>query len=250
MNPVIAEDKGYEKMAHLYDFFATRPNVDFFYHYAKKTSQVLDIGAGTGRLALPLAERGIEVFCVEPSPAMRSVFKEKLDDRPHLKGKITLIPGDAHSFDYGRTFPLACLSAMFDHFLTDEERIASLTNIARHLEPAGTLVFDVFFGYMKDEELSTAGEAQAGDATYKRFVGGKVVGNVKKYLIVCEIHKQGKLIERIEQYSSAGITDYNTLHRLLTQSGFKVKQEFNDYEFTPYKQGDELLIVEAVKKGG
>jgi SAM-dependent methyltransferase len=245
---VTAEDKGYEKVAHFYDFFATRPNVEFFYHYAKKASQILDIGAGTGRLALPLAEKGIEVFCVEPSPAMRRVFEEKLGHSPHLEGKITLIPGEAHSFDYSRRFPVACLSATFDHFLTDEERIASLSNIARHLEPAGTLVFDVFFGYMKDEELSAAGEAQVGDMTYKRFVGGEVVGNIKQYLIVFEIHKKGKLIERIEQHSQAGIADYDTLHCLLTRIGFKVKQEFSDYERTPYKEGDELLVIEAVKK--
>lgn len=248
MNLVTAEDKGYEKAAHLYDLFDRKPNIDLFYHYAKKTGEALDVGSGTGRIALALADRGVKVACIEPSPSMRGVFERKLEDNPYLRQRITFVPGDASSFKIGRTFPYIYLSGVFDHFLTEVERIASLSNIACHLEPAGTLVFDVFFGYMKDEELSAAGKAQVGDVTYKRFVGGEVVANIKQYLIVFEIHKKGKLIERIEQHSQAGITDYDTLYRLLTRTGFKVMQEFNDYEFTPYKEGDELLVIEAVKK--
>ncbi|GAH96544.1 unnamed protein product, partial [marine sediment metagenome] len=33
-----------------------------------EAGEILDIGAGTGRIAIPLAEKGIKVFCIEPSP--------------------------------------------------------------------------------------------------------------------------------------------------------------------------------------
>ena len=62
--------EGYEKAAHLYDLFDKKENIEFFYQYAKDAGEILDIGAGTGRIAIPLAERGIKVYCVEPSPAM------------------------------------------------------------------------------------------------------------------------------------------------------------------------------------
>ncbi|MFX1249071.1 MAG: class I SAM-dependent methyltransferase, partial [Promethearchaeota archaeon] len=66
------EDKGYEKAAHLYDLFDTKKNIDFFYQYGKEAGKILDIGAGTGRIAIPLALKGIKVVCIEPSPAMRN----------------------------------------------------------------------------------------------------------------------------------------------------------------------------------
>ncbi len=149
----MSQGRGYEKAAHLYDLFDDKENVEFFHHYAAAAAaagEILDIGAGTGRIALPLAERGVRVYCVEPSPAMRRVFEEKLFQRPHLCNSVTLKAGDARSFDLGRTFPAAFLSGAFDHFLDDEERLASLRNIGRHLVAGGKLVFDVFLGLMRD----------------------------------------------------------------------------------------------------
>ena len=44
-----------------------------------------------------------------------------------------------------------------------------------------------------------------------------------------------------------GITDRESVHRLLDETGFSVRREWRDYDFTPYEAGDVLLIVEAVK---
>lgn len=100
---------GYEKAAHLYDLFDRKENIEFFYRYASAAGEILDIGAGTGRIAIPLAEQGVRVFCIEPSPAMRREFERKLTGRPDLSGNIHLAAGDAGTFDLGRTFPAAFL---------------------------------------------------------------------------------------------------------------------------------------------
>ncbi|MCK4397191.1 class I SAM-dependent methyltransferase [candidate division WOR-3 bacterium] len=88
-------DSGYEKCAHLYDLFDKKENIEFFLHYGLEAGEILDIGAGTGRIAIPLAEKGIKVFCIEPSPAMRREFLKKLSQRPELSENIILIEGDA-----------------------------------------------------------------------------------------------------------------------------------------------------------
>lgn len=241
-------DRGYEKTAHLYDLFGRKPNVDFYHRYAAKTGEVLDVGAGTGLVAVPLAERGIKVWCVEPSTAMLTRFGKKLDMNPSLRELITLIPADARGFHIPRSFDVCFSSATFDHFLSDDERVASLSNIARHLESGGRFVFDVFFGYMKDEELAPAGEVREGEFTYKRYVGGKVKGQVKEYLLVFEKYRGGELEARIEQESAAGITDRKTILDVLARTGFEVVSEYCDYEFTPYNVGDKLFVVEALKR--
>jgi SAM-dependent methyltransferase len=163
------ETTGYESSAHLYDLFDQKPNFEFFYHYAAQAGEILDIGAGTGRIALPLAEGDVRVTCIEPSPAMRL--------RPDLAARIRLFAADARSFDAGRTFPAAFLSGTFDHFLDDEERRSSLVNIARHLVPDGLLVFDVFLGLMVDSPLAPAGRATKGDREVRRLVGGRILPN-------------------------------------------------------------------------
>jgi len=240
---------GYEKSAHLYDVFDQKHNIEFFFHYASPVKKVLDIGAGTGRIALPLARRGVKVVCIEPSLAMRQEFETKLAQQPDLSAHIHLLAGTAGSFSLGRTFPVAFLSGSFDHFLDDEERISSLVNIARHLDRKGTLLFDVFLGLMGDSPLSPAGRVKVGTREYRRFVGGKVLpGHKKETQLVFETYEDGELIDRIEEISLVGITGRPGIHRVLAESGFTVREEWGDYDFTPYQEGDSLLIVEAVKR--
>jgi SAM-dependent methyltransferase len=240
---------GYERSAPLYDLFDAKENIDFFGHYAARAGQVLDIGAGTGRIAIPLAERGIRLVCVEPSPAMRAQFEEKLDQRPDLRDWITLVPADAASFRLEQTFAAAFLSGTFDHFLDHTERLASLQNIARHLEPSGTLVFDVFLGLMGDSPLTPAGRAQRKDREYRRFVGRRTLpGRRVQVELVFEIYQNNDLVERIEQESIAGVVSRDQVRDVLAQAGFSVRREFSDYDFTPFQEGDELLIVDAVSE--
>jgi SAM-dependent methyltransferase len=245
----MAHNGGYEKCAQLYDLFDTKENIEFFFRYASQAKEILDIGAGTGRLAIPLAERGVKVFCVEPSPAMRREFLKKLGQRRDFSEKVTLIAGDARSFDLGRTFPAAFLSGTFDHFLDDQERLSSLTNVNKHLDENGKLVFDLSLGSMKDTPLSPAGTAKKNNVEYRRFVGGKLLaGEKKEVILVFEIHQSGKLIERIEERSLVGIIDRDKLHPLLRKTGFEVRREFGSYDLANFRNGDSLLIVEAIKK--
>jgi len=218
-------------------------------HYGSQVKDILDIGAGTGRIAFPLAEKGVNVFCVEPSPAMRREFLKKLSARRDLLEHISLVEGDAMSFDLDRTFPAAFLSGSFDHFLDDEQRLSSLVNVNKHLESNGKLVVDVFFEMMKETPLSPAGIVKKGNLEYHRFVGGKLLpdGN-KETILTFEIYESGKLVERIEERSLVGIIDRKKLHHLLREAGFEVQGEFGNYDFAEFQDGDSLLIVEAVKK--
>lgn len=171
----MARDRGYEQVAHLYDLFDTKANIPFFGHYAARVDEILDVGAGTGRIAIPMAQKGTRVVCVEPSPAMRAELRRKLEAQPALGARICLVAADAASFQLGRELPAAFMSGSFDHLLSPTERFVSLRNIARHLLPGATLVFDVFVGLMRDRPLSAAGQVTAGGRDYRRFVATQVL---------------------------------------------------------------------------
>jgi hypothetical protein len=53
-------------------------------------------------------------------------------------------------------------------------------------------------------------------------------------------------VEQIEEEAIAGTVDRNQVHDLLAQAGFAVRREFSDYDFAPYRAGDDLLVVDAV----
>lgn len=240
---------GYEKVSHLHDIFDNKDNISFFLHYAEKKESILDVGAGTGRIAIPIAEGGIKVYCVEPSPAMCREFKRKISWKREIEDNIILINSDASSYKFRKVSPLVVLSGTFDHFLDDNERISALENIHRHMEPGGKLIFDVFIGLMKDSSLHPAGFVKDENLEYRRYTENRILPEgIMEVLLVYEIYENGRLIERVEQESSAGITNRDKIHALLERTGFKIDREFGDYKFTPFKEGDDLLIIEAIKK--
>ncbi|MGD8627483.1 MAG: class I SAM-dependent methyltransferase [bacterium] len=239
---------GYDRIAGIYDMFADRTAMDFYTRFGSGFGEVLDIGAGTGRIAIALARKGTRMISVEPSPSMAGQFRSRLDREPDLKSLITLIQSDAGSFDAGRIVPAAFMAGSFDHLLDDGERLKALSNIARHLEPGGRLIFEVWVGLMKDDPGSWAGEHRVGDITYKRRVGRKVMpdGTVRVELVF-NVFRGGKLVEKIEQRSRVGISTRDQLHRLLGRAGFEVTGEFGDYEGTPYEEGASILLLESVR---
>ena len=237
---------GYEKSARLYDLFDSKENLAFFLSYAARYQEILDVGAGTGRIAIPLAEEGALAVCVEPSEAMRRVFERKLARKPHLQDRIELVPADAVTFDLARTFPVATMSGVFDHFLDREQRLAALRNIVQHLNPGGLLIFDVFLGMLGSAPLSPAGRAEAGGCEYRRFVAREVLPEARVQVrLVYETWRGGELVERLEEVSFVGITSREEIHLLLDRVGATSVSEFAAYDRTPYRDGDDLLIIEA-----
>lgn len=237
---------GYSHSAHLYDFFDKKENLHFFRNYVAEVGSVLDIGAGTGRIALPLIESGFHVTAVEPSSAMIQQLQDKVEKKPQLRPLIKIIHGTAAAFDLPDRFPLAILSGSFDHFMNDLERLASLKNIHRHLQPGGTLVFDVFLGLMQDRPLTPAGEHRQGEFLYKRFVECQGMPNGQsKIRLVYEIYQQDQLIEQVEQLSAAARVDRKRVESMLDESGFEIQNTYQDYQFTPYQEENDLWIVEA-----
>lgn len=240
---------GYEKSAHLYDLFDTKENIEFFRYYASNRDEILDIGAGTGRIAIPIAEKGVKIYCVEPSPSMLAEFKRKLSLKEHLEDKIFLINEDAFSFNLSKTFSVSILSGTFDHFINDMERRKALENINKHLKTEGLLIFDVFIGLMIDSPLHPAGTAVEGNIEYRRYIESKILPeDILEVLLVYEIYEYGELTGYIEQKSSSGIITRKRVHQVLKSTGFKVQNEYSDYDFSPYGGEEELLIIESVKK--
>jgi SAM-dependent methyltransferase len=118
------------------------PDGPFYLQLAKQTGgRVLDIGCGTGRITLPLAQAGVEITGLDPAPAMLKRAREKADALP-----IRWVEGDARTFQLGATFNLIfAASATFQHLLERSDHEQALARIREHLTPGGIFAFDVFF---------------------------------------------------------------------------------------------------------
>src|SRR5918996_837951 len=122
-----------ERYAHLSD-----PAVAFLADLARH-GDALELGIGTGRIALPLAQRGVQVHGIELSEAMVARLRAKPGGE-----QIEVTIGDFATTTVGATFSVAYLVAnTIMNLTTQEEQVACFRNVAAHLETGGSFVIEV-----------------------------------------------------------------------------------------------------------
>jgi SAM-dependent methyltransferase len=127
-----------ERYAYQADPAVVDPIVDFLVDLVGEGS-ALELGIGTGRIALPLSQRGARVHGIDLSEAMVA----KLQDKPGAE-QIGVTIGDFATTRVDGTFGLAYLVAnTIMNLTTQEEQVACFRNVAAHLEPGGCFVIEV-----------------------------------------------------------------------------------------------------------
>ena len=112
----------------------------------QKPAAVLDVGCGTGAHAVELASRGYAVTGVDLSQAMLNHAAQKAssldsDRRP------AFLQGDARDFATGQTYDMAIMMfAVVGYLTNNDDVLAGLRNIRRHLKPGGLFLCDFWYG--------------------------------------------------------------------------------------------------------
>jgi SAM-dependent methyltransferase len=127
-----------ELHADMFDPSVVAPAVDFLARLAGQGA-ALELGIGTGRIALPLAKRGIPVHGIDLSAAM----VDKLRAKPAAE-EIDVTIGDFATTTVDQIFSLAFLVFnTINNLTTQESQVACFRNVANHLEPGGHFVIEV-----------------------------------------------------------------------------------------------------------
>jgi SAM-dependent methyltransferase len=130
-----------------YEYRRRRADVTFYREIARRrgAARILELGAGTGRVTIPLARDGREVVALDQSAAMLGRLRDRIARLPPaVATRITPAAGDLRTFAVRGRFPLAIAAFnVLEHLYTRGEVTASLQRIAAHLEPGGAFVFDV-----------------------------------------------------------------------------------------------------------
>ena len=114
---------------------------------------VLELGVGTGRLALPLIARGLEVYGVDASSEM----VDRLRGAAASRGGLTGVVADFTEFDVDQRFPLAVLAINTIFALPSQDaQVRCFANVARHLTPGGRFVVEA---YVLDPSVFRSGPA-------------------------------------------------------------------------------------------
>jgi len=114
--------------------------IDLLDRHAGDPPRALELAIGTGRIALPLREKGVEVVGIDASEEMVARMRSKPGGEA-----IAVTMGDFGDVDVEDEFPLIYLAfnTIFG-LLTQERQIECFQNVADHLEPGGRFIIDCF----------------------------------------------------------------------------------------------------------
>jgi SAM-dependent methyltransferase len=124
--------------AEMFDPAVVEPAVDFLAELANGGS-ALELGIGTGRIALPLTQRGVLVHGIDLSEAMVSRLRAK----PGADAIGVTIGDFATARVEGRFTLVYLVFNTIGNLITQEEQVACFQNAAAHLEPGGRFVIEV-----------------------------------------------------------------------------------------------------------
>ena len=145
----------YDAIAGLYDAWSrsVREDIDFYVAEAKRSGgPVVELGVGTGRIAIPIARAGIDVIGIDSSEGMLAVARKGAADAG-VSDKLDLRAGDLRRPPVDGPIPLViCPFRSLLHLHDDDERRRTLTAVRELLAPDGRFVFDVFTPAQDDIE--------------------------------------------------------------------------------------------------
>lgn len=224
-------------------------------------SPVLELGCGTGRFVVPLAQAGVEITGLDTSAAMLVIAHQRiLQIDEASRQRVSLVEADMRSFQMERRFRLIMIPYhSFQHVLTPLEQRQTLSQIRQHLLPGDKLIFNIY-------EPPADALSEFGPENRKRLIarrrrdfthpqtGRNVImwdsrtydlerQTLTGYFIFDELDEAGVVVQRTYNTSAIRFTYRQEMAYLLEITGFSVLALYGDFQRGAYRYGSEQIWV-------
>jgi SAM-dependent methyltransferase len=218
---------------------------------------ILEVGCGTGRLLLPLAQAGHTLTGLDLSEVALSAAQTKIE-AAGLADRITLQQADMRHFDLPqKDFALALVPLnTFMHCHTIDDQLSTLQTIHHHLQPAGQLIIDLF--YPDPTLLAEAdGRLYFEDETVAEMSGHPVqwywrhdidlARQMRHLVYILDEVDQAGVVRRTQIPFSLRFFYRYEMELLLRTSGFAVESIYGSYQLEPFESHSPRMIFVARK---
>lgn len=242
--------------AHTYDLLNDLSEMESKFYFDLAVQQegpILDIACGTGRLTIPLAERGFDITGLDITPEMLEFAKQKAK---RLNVSVNWVQTDARKFELNRKYQFIFTTGnSFQHFLDRVSVDGLLESVHKHLEDDGLFAFETrnptISQLMADEDIEKDGGSWTDSdgyhcsSTYRRSYDHK--SQVEHYIFTNRRWKDvSKPVETLEPFALRYFFPQE-LESLLFYNGFELEEMYGNFDKSSL-QADSPLIVCVCRK--
>jgi SAM-dependent methyltransferase len=193
----------------------------------------VELGVGTGRIAIPTAQAGADVIGVDSSAGMLAVCAERAREAG-VEARLDLRLGDLRRPPVAERVPLVtCPFRSYLHLRDDEERLEALGATHRLLRPGGRLVFDVFTPSREDIE-----ETDGRWIEREPGIGARADWDLEAQTLTLSVRgAQGA------STMTLWWVEPERWHSLLVESGFEVLATYGWFDRRPFAGGEDSVWV-------
>ena len=223
---------------------------------------VLELGCGTGRITMALAEAGKRITGLDLSERMlERAVKKRAAMRVEARERVHLVQGDMTRFDLGEKFRLVIIPFRpLQHLLEVEQQLDCLECVRKHLAPGGRLILDVF--QTDAERMHDPVHMREMLVTEYRTPDGRQVRITERVaafhraeqrndveMIFFVKHPGGREERLVFAWPLRYFFRYEVEH-LLARCGFKVAAEYGDFDRTAIQDDSPEMIFVAESRQG
>ena len=226
----------YDAIAELYDPWSRSvvEDVDFYVELALASGgPVVELGVGTGRIAIPTARAGVEVIGVDSSAGMLDVCRARAREAG-VADRLDLRPGSLLAPPVEGQVPLVtCPFRAYLHLHADDERLRALEAARRLLLPGGRLAFDVFVPSDEDVEETHGRWIEREPDIFERAdwdTQGRTL----------TLSVRGPLGAATMELAWISPPEW---HTLLERAGLEVEALYGWFDRRPYERGEDSIWV-------
>jgi SAM-dependent methyltransferase len=225
----------YDQIARIYDPWSVSvtEDVGFYVDLAKEAGTVVELGVGTGRIAVPTASAGVPVIGVDSSRGMLAVCAEAVASAG-VAELVDLRLGDLADPPVTERVPLVtCPFRAFLHLQTDEERLRALAAARRLLVPGGRLAFDVFAPGVDDVAATHGRWLEREPGIFER-----AEWDTERRRLTLSVRAADDATTMELAWLSPG-----EWRALIEQSGFEVVGHHGWFDRRPYRGGEDSVWI-------
>jgi len=235
----VPDTSPYDAIARLYDPWSRSVTEDVGFYVEEAVASrgpVVELGVGTGRIAVPVAEAGVPVIGIDSSAAMLEVCRERAA-AAGVAERLDLRLGDLRNPPVRERVPLVtCPFRAYLHLSGDDERRDALRRARELLVPGGRLVFDVFTPGADDIAETHGRWLEREPGIFER-----ADWDTSSRTLTLSVRDD----ERASTMTIAWL-DPEEWHALLEETGFEVLACYGWFDRRPYAGGEDTVWIAQV----